>query len=80
MNTQIKAKPAPPSGGMNSNLSRSEVAVSTTTNEEHHRAIDSQSSNKRRSQTQSGLPIDTTNGLVFGFLEEDTVEALNENN
>ena len=33
-----------------------------------------------RSQTQGGLPIDPSNGLVFGFLDEDTVEALNENN
>jgi hypothetical protein len=33
-----------------------------------------------RSQTQGGLPIDPANGLVFGFLNEDTVEALNENN
>ena len=68
---------------MNSVQSKSEVAVSSTATEEHknnYRAVDSQSSSKRRSQTQSGLPIDTTNGLVFGFLEEDTVEALNENN
>ena len=30
--------------------------------------------------TQGGLPIDASNGLVFGFLEEDLVDALNENN
>lgn len=33
-----------------------------------------------RSQTTGGLPIDSMNGLVFGFLEEDLVDALNENN
>ena len=26
------------------------------------------------------MPIDPTNGLVFDFLDEDIVEALNENN
>ena len=76
MSSQIKAKPAPPSG-MHSNMSRSEVATAANNFEDHQ----SQSSSKRfRSQTQSGLMIDTTNGLVFGFLDEDTVDALNENN
>ena len=38
------------------------------------------SKKKFRSATQGGLPIDPQNGLVFGFLDEDVVEALNENN
>ena len=33
-----------------------------------------------KSQTAGGLPIDQNNGLVFGFLDEELVEALNENN
>ena len=43
-------------------------------------AHDSVASSKRRNQTSNGLPIDPANGLVFGFLDEDVVEALNENN
>ncbi len=33
-----------------------------------------------KTQTAGGLPIDQSNGLVFGFLAEETVDALNENN
>lgn len=33
-----------------------------------------------KTQTQGGLPIDPNNGLVFGFLEEELVDSLNENN
>jgi len=33
-----------------------------------------------KSQTAGGLPIDQSNGQVFGFLDEELVEALNENN
>ena len=53
----------------NNGLSRSEVVTSDDN------AHDSVASSKRRNQTSNGLPIDPANGLVFGFLDEDVVEA-----
>ena len=37
-------------------------------------------STQQRHLSKGGYPVDPTNDLVFGFLEEDLVEGLNENN
>lgn len=79
MSSQIKPKPTQPVVGnnLNSNVSRGEVQAAHA---DDSTANDSLQAIKRRNQTSSGLPIDGANGLVFGFLEEDVVESLNENN
>jgi len=76
-------KPAPKPGGA---LRASTVDSSSSHQQQQQEPADAtplaaaEPKSKFKGQTAAGLPIDQTNGLVFGFLDEDTVEALNENN
>lgn len=72
INSQVKAKPT--------QAPTPHVAAPNNSIPEESKSSDAGRKKPMRSQTQNGLPIDASNGLVFGFLEEDLVDALNENN
>ena len=76
INSQIKGKPAPIVGNNRSGASDIQSARDSTDGP----ASTSSKNRPHKTLTQGGLPIDASNGLVFGFLEEDLVDSLNENN